>query len=150
MLFNTKKLFYLIFFRSGFKTDEQNTENKNASTHDRPFLIIIRAFTTHMKDFTPLLLTSISQSLLWPARSALYQAPLKLSSKVTALLHRVQSTRPAGRARLGVYVVARGLHLLLHGAQSSLGRFRHQRAHYTRKKHRHHVAWCDMSGRRKA
>lgn len=101
-----------------------------------------------MKDFIRLRLTSTSQSLLWPARSTLYQAPPKLSSKVTAL-HRVQSARPAGRARPGAYVVLRGLRLLRRGAQPSLGRIRHQRAHYTRKKDQRHSAWCEMIGRRK-
>lgn len=97
----------------------------------------MRAFTIHTKHFTLLHLTSTSQYLQWPARSTLYQAPPNPASKITALLRRVLSTHRAGRARLGVYVVAQGLRLLLHGAQPSRGRFRHQRVHYTRKKRRH-------------
>ena len=103
-----------------------------------------------MKDFTLPHPTSTSQCLLWPARSTLYQAPPRGLLKVTALQDRVQAVRPVGLVLLGVYVVARGLGLLLNGIQSFLDRFLHQRAHCTRKKGSRHSAWWDMNGPQKA
>lgn len=137
-----------LLLRFGFKIVEQSIENKNDRTRGHPSrTIIIRAFTIHTKAFTLPHLTSTSQSLLWPARSTLYQAP-KLSSRVTAP-PRAQSARRAGRVRPGVHAALRGLYPLLLGAQCSLGRCHLRRVPCTRKKGRRHSTF-EMIGRQKA